>query len=127
MVGVRVTVRLSPALVARLDGFGEARGLTDRSKAVRAALREAVALDLSEQDDVMVDAEVAEADEVLGMLSDSARDGSVTAMKALLEWHADHEYAHRGPALHEQLEQQRRERRANSNGNGHHPPIEGAP
>ena len=86
-----VTVRLTGEHLRRLDAFAESRGI-DRSKAVRSLL---VGLESDEPDEVVPEAPAepvrAEMDEVLLMLSDAARDGSVTAMRSLMEWHVGHE------------------------------------
>ncbi len=75
-----LTFRLGADLLARLDAFVEARGLEDRSQAVRTAILEAV-MDADERKTVP------DRGELLDLLGSSAREGSVTAMKALLEEH----------------------------------------
>jgi len=68
----RVTVRLSPAEVERLDGFAAGRGLS-RAGALRALLR----------DPGEPPAAVPAAADAVALLAESARDGSVTARVAL--------------------------------------------
>ena len=75
-----VTFRAGADLLARLDAFVEARGLEDRSHGVRIAILEAV-MDADERKTVP------DRGELLDLLGSSAREGSVTAMKALLEEH----------------------------------------
>ena len=68
----RVTVRLSPAEVERLDGFAAGRGLS-RAAALRALLREP-----GEAPSALPTPA-----EAVALLAESARDGSVTARVAL--------------------------------------------
>ena len=75
-----LTLRVSADLLAWLDEFRTSRGLKTRADAVRLAIREA-SMEPEERDTVP------DRDELLRLLGGSARDGSVTAMKALLEEH----------------------------------------
>lgn len=78
----RVSIRLSTALLERLDALGEARRLS-RSQMLRALVAEAT----------MVAGEVVPGeDELLQIVSERARAGNMTAVKLLLE-----RQAHRDP------------------------------
>lgn len=75
-----LTIRASADLLARLEALRVARGLADRSAAVRLAVREAATIPQDR-------ASVPDRDELLRLLGEAARDGSVTAMKTLLAEH----------------------------------------
>ena len=73
-----VIFRASPALLRRIDGLAEARKLS-RTAVLRAAILEATVDEHA--------AAVADLDEILVLLTDAARSGSVPAMKTLLAHH----------------------------------------
>ena len=73
-----VTFRASPLLVARIDRLVAARK-TSRSAAIKAAIVEATAPEHATA--------IADKHEVLVLLTEAARGGSVSAMKVLLAYH----------------------------------------
>jgi len=74
----RVTIRLGPALLRRLDAFARLRALT-RAEAVRVALLEATMTPVERQ-------RLPDRDEILHLASDKARTiGSVPAMRLVLQ------------------------------------------
>ena len=77
-----VGFRAAPAVCRRLDELAEARGL-NRSAAIRAAILEATVPEHATA--------IADIHEVLVLLTEAARGGSVPAMKALLAY--DHGHA----------------------------------
>jgi hypothetical protein len=72
-----ITLRATDAFAKRLDSVAKARGL-NRSQMIKAAVLEA-SMDAKDLD------AVPDRDELLRLLGESARSGSVTAMKALLD------------------------------------------
>lgn len=74
----RVTVRMGDDLVRRLDDLADARGLKDRSEALRVAALEATLTATERQT-------TPDRDELLQLLGGAARAGSVTAMRTLLD------------------------------------------
>ncbi len=73
-----INFRASPVLVARIDGLAEARKVS-RSAAIKAAIVEATVPEHATA--------VADEHEMLVLLSEAARGGSVSAMKVLLAHH----------------------------------------
>jgi hypothetical protein len=71
-----LTFRASNDVVERLDALRATRGLKTRTAALRVAIREA---------SPTAAPSVADRRELLRLLTERARDGSVAAMKALLE------------------------------------------
>lgn len=76
----RITLRVSQDWLEHLDALARARNFADRSEAVRVVVREAA---MTPEERLTVP----DTDELLVLLGQSARDGSVTAMKALLDEH----------------------------------------
>lgn len=72
-----ISLRATDAFATRLDALAEARGL-NRSRMLKAAVLEA-SMAPAEQ------SHVPDRDELLRLLGESARSGSVTAMRTLLE------------------------------------------
>lgn len=75
MTGDRVTLRLSPALLGRLDELASARRLS-RSAMLRALVAEAAPL---------VAGEVPSERELLAITAEKARSGNMSAVKLLLD------------------------------------------
>lgn len=75
---MRIQVRVTEVFLRRLDALADARGM-NRSQAIRAAVSEAspsASIDLPP---------ALERDELLRLLGEAARGGSVSAMRRLLE------------------------------------------
>jgi hypothetical protein len=73
-----LTLRASSDLIERLDALREARGLSSRAAALRVAIREVSPTSPTR-------AALPGREELLRLLSERARDGSVPAMRALFE------------------------------------------
>ena len=73
-----INFRASPMLVARIDELATARKAS-RSAAIKAAIVEATVPEYATA--------IADKNEILVLLSQAARGGSVSAMKALLAYH----------------------------------------
>ncbi len=104
----RVTVRMGDDLVRRLDELASARGLKDRSEALRVAALEATLTPTERQT-------APDRDELLRLLGTAARGGSVTAMRTLLDELREPPGGGDNPseAFIERLARDARERRAN--------------
>ena len=85
-----VTFRASPVLVARLDRLAEATG-SSRSAAIKRAILEATTPAETQP--------VPDEHEVLLLLSEAARGGSVAAMRELLAYHRERRQGRRPDAV----------------------------
>jgi metal-responsive CopG/Arc/MetJ family transcriptional regulator len=74
----RVSARLPDAVIAKIDQFASDNGV-NRSCALKAFVEGELPARREQH------AEVADRDELLGLLTERARDGHVTAMKTLLD------------------------------------------
>lgn len=72
-----INFKATEAFVERLDAYAKAKGM-NRTQAIKSAVLEASM-------DPATRAAVPDRDELLRLLGESARSGSVTAMKALLD------------------------------------------
>ena len=99
-----ITLRATDELLARLDAFCRARGFSDRSHAIRTAIREA---SMTPEERMTVPDRA----ELLCLLGERARDGNVQAIKVLLEEHRRSEEEQAPETIFDQLARQRDARR----------------